>query len=80
MRIAGIRQYQFAQLLDGIRILIVPAPGCDSAEISAATESAIRTALAPLGAATARVEVEIVDQIDRTGSGAKEKLVASVRP
>lgn len=80
MRIAGIRQYQFAQLLDGIRILIVPAPGCDLAEISAATESAIRTALAPLGAATARVEVEIVDQIDRTGSGAKEKLVASVRP
>ena len=79
MRIAGIRQYQFAQLPDGIRILIVPSPGFDSAEISAATEGAIRTALAPLGAAAARVEVDFVDQIERTGSGAKEKLVASVR-
>jgi hypothetical protein len=74
LRIAGLRQYQF-----GIRILIVPAPGCDSAAIRAATEGAIRTALAPLDAATARVEVEIVDHIDRAGSGAKEKLVANVR-
>ena len=79
LRIAGLRQYQFAQLPDGIRILIVPGPGCDPAAIRAATEGAIRTALAPLDAATARVEVEIVDHIDRAGSGAKEKLVANVR-
>jgi phenylacetate-CoA ligase len=79
LRIAGITQHQFAQLPDGIRILIVPAPGCDSAAIRAATEGAIRTTLAPLDAATARLEVEIVDHIDRAGSGAKEKLVANVR-
>jgi phenylacetate-coenzyme A ligase PaaK-like adenylate-forming protein len=76
LHIAGIRQYQFAQLRDGVRIRIVPAVGCDSAEICAATERSIRDALAPLGAETARVDVEIVDQIDRTGSGAKETLVA----
>jgi phenylacetate-CoA ligase len=76
LHIAGIRQYQFAQLRDGVRIRIVPAVGCDSAEICAATERAIRNALAPLGAETARVDVEIVDQINRTGSGAKETLVA----
>ena len=80
MRLAGLSQYQFAQLPDGLRVLIVPVPGCDPIEISAATEHAIRAALDPLGAATARVEIEIVDQIDRTGSGAKERLVATVRP
>ncbi len=80
MRLAGLRQYQFAQLPDGLRVLIVPVPGCDPIEISAATERAIRAALDPLGAATARVEIEIVDQIDRTGSGANERLVATVRP
>jgi phenylacetate-coenzyme A ligase PaaK-like adenylate-forming protein len=79
LHIAGIRQYQFAQLCDGVCIRIVPAAGFDPAEISVATEQAIRTALASLGAATARVEVEIVDQIKHAGSAAKEKLVASVK-
>ncbi len=54
------------------------AAGCDLADISAAIEQAIRTFLAPLRADTARIEVEMVDQIERTGSAAKEKLVASV--
>jgi len=78
LRIAGIRQYQFAQLSDGIRVHIVLADGCDAAEIGAATVDAVRTALTPLGASTTRVEVEIVDRIERTGSAAKEKLVSSV--
>ena len=78
LQIAGVRQYQFAQLDDGIRIRVMLAAGCDLAEISAAIEQAIRTFLAPLRADTARIEVEIVDQIERTGSAAKEKLVASV--
>src|SRR5262245_50568971 len=77
LHIAGIRQYQFAQLDDGILTRIVLAAGCDSAEIRAAIEQAIRTALAPLGAGIPRVDVEIVDQIERAGSAAKEKLVAS---
>jgi phenylacetate-CoA ligase len=78
LQIAGVRQYQFAQLDDGIRIRVMLAAGCDLADISAAIEQAIRTFLAPLRADTARIEVEIVDQIERTGSAAKEKLVASV--
>jgi phenylacetate-coenzyme A ligase PaaK-like adenylate-forming protein len=80
LHIAGIRQYQFAQLRDGVRIRIVPAAGCNSAEISATTEHAVRTALAALGAGTAHIEVEIVNQIERAGSGAKEKLVSSKLP
>lgn len=78
LRIAGIRQYQFVQLADGIRIFIAPAPGCDAAEIRRSAETAIRDVLtSEAGAGTARLEVELVDEIGRVGSGAKEKLVRS---
>jgi phenylacetate-CoA ligase len=77
--IAGIRQYQFGQLADVIRIVIAPAMGCDPAEVSRSAERAVRNVLAQMDAGAARVEVDLVDKIDRIGSGAKEKLIASPR-
>ena len=75
MRIAGIRQYQFAQIPGGIWVLVAPTPAFDSAQIREVAEADIRAALASLDAATTRVEIEIVDRIERVGGGAKEKLV-----
>ena len=72
LRAAGIRQYQFAQLPGGLRIFISIQPGCDGKTIRRAVERSIHQALAALDAAAALVDVQIVDNIERAGTGAKE--------
>jgi hypothetical protein len=77
VRVPGIRNYQFAQLPEGIAIRIVPDPSHDSSGVKAAVEEIARMALAELGAHNGYLEVHIVDEIRRTGSAAKQKLVAT---
>ena len=77
VRVPGIRNYQFAQLPEGIAIRIVPDPSHGPSFVKAAVEQIARTALADLGAHNGHLEVHIVDDIRRTGSAAKQKVVAT---
>ena len=77
VRVPGIRNYQFVQLQEGIAIRIVPDPSHDPSVVKAAVEQIARMALDDLGARNGYLEVHIVDEIRRTGSAAKQKLVAS---
>jgi phenylacetate-CoA ligase len=79
VRVAGIRQYQFVQLATGIRVLLAVYSDCDRAEVRKAGEQIVRTALSDLGAKTAHVEIQIVDKVDRIGSGAKLKSVVAAQ-
>jgi phenylacetate-CoA ligase len=71
----GVRQFQFAQLADGVEITISVLPEFDREAIRLKIEHVIRTVLENLDTAPARVEVTVVDRIERAGTGAKEKLV-----
>ena len=77
VRVAGIRQYQFVQLPTGIRVLLAVYPDYDRAEVRQLGEQIVRTTLSDLGAKSAHVEIQIVDKIDRIGSGAKLKPVVA---
>lgn len=75
VKVAGIRQYQFGSLPDGIRIRLAVYPDHDRAAIEAQTRAIATKALEDLGISGARIEVEFVAKIDRIGGGAKEKIV-----
>ncbi len=75
VRVAGIRQYQFGALADGIRIRLALFPHADRTRVEAEAKAIAAQALADLGIAGARIEVEFVEKIDRVGGGAKEKIV-----
>lgn len=79
VRVPGLRQYQFAQLPQGIAIRIVPNADHDPEAVRGSVDRIAKAALVELGAAGGHVEVQIVDKIERTGSAAKEKLVATPR-
>jgi putative adenylate-forming enzyme len=74
LRTAGVRQVQLVPLTDGLEILIVVEPGHDPDATCSRAEEAVRSTLADLGAATS-VQARAVEQIMRTGAGAKEKLI-----
>jgi phenylacetate-CoA ligase len=80
VRVPGIQQYQFVQLPKGITVRIVLASGADPQGVRAAVDRIARATLADLGAPEAHMEVEIVDRIERIGTGAKQKLVAAAPP
>ena len=75
VKVAGIRQYQFGTLPDGIRIRLAVYPHYDRGEIEAQAKAIAARALGELGMPGARIEVEFVQSIDRVGGGAKEKIV-----
>lgn len=72
----GVRQFQLAQLPDGLEITISVLPEFDPEVARSKVELAIRTALEKFDAAPVPIRVRVVDTIARVGSGAKEKLVA----
>jgi putative adenylate-forming enzyme len=72
----GVRQFQFAQLPDGVEITISVLPEFDREVIRMKIEHIIRTVLEKLDTAAVRVDVRVVDRIERVGTGAKEKLVS----
>lgn len=76
VRVSGIRNYQFAQLPDGIAIRIVPDTGHHSEIVKAAVGQVARAVFAELGAPDGHFDVQIVTEIQRSGTAAKQKLVA----
>ncbi|MFN4142877.1 phenylacetate--CoA ligase family protein [Aestuariivirga sp.] len=75
VKVEGIRQYQFAALDDGILIRLATEPGRDRATVGSAVKALAARVLQDLGIAGARVELQLVDGIERIGGGAKEKIV-----
>lgn len=75
VKVAGIRQYQFRGLPDGIRIRLVVVPGCDRGAVESQARIIAARALEDLGISGARIDIEFVEKIDRVGGGAKEKIV-----
>lgn len=73
---AGVRQFQLAQLPDGVEISISVLLEFDPEVTRLKTEHTIRAVLEKLGTATTvRVDVKVVEGIERVGTAAKEKLV-----
>ena len=72
--VAGLRQYQLAVVGEALRLRISVSKDTSPEEVSASAARVIRRALELAGAATT-VSVEVVDQIERTGTGAKLRPV-----
>jgi phenylacetate-CoA ligase len=64
-------------LPDGIEVSISVLPEFDAEVTRGRVERTIRGVLEKLDALPTRVLVRIVDEIKRTGSGAKERLVVA---
>jgi phenylacetate-coenzyme A ligase PaaK-like adenylate-forming protein len=75
VKVAGIRQYQFRALPDGIRFRLAVDPGCDRRTVESQAKAIAARALEDLGISGARIDIEFVEKIDRVGGGAKEKIV-----
>jgi phenylacetate-CoA ligase len=76
----GVRQFQLGKLPDGLEITISVLPEFDSAAIKLKVERSILAVLDKLAVAPMRILVTVVDQIERTGAGAKERLIAKAKP
>lgn len=76
-RIEGIRQYQFAQLVDRLEITICLSDGFDADRVKDELERSIRATLSKVHAEPAQILIQVVDAITRSGAGAKERLVVS---
>src|SRR5262249_19748407 len=73
----GLRQYQLLPGAGDVTVRICIRRGQEQDEIRGAVERKIRAVLADADAADTPVCVEIVRSIDRSGTGAKLKLVAN---
>lgn len=76
-RIKGVRQFQFAPLADGLEITISVFPGVGTGAVCRKIEDAVRATLNAVDARPSRILVTVVDAIERSGSGAKERLVVT---
>ncbi|MBP1873981.1 putative adenylate-forming enzyme [Ensifer adhaerens] len=74
---AGVRQFQFVPLPDGLEIRISVFPGIVADAVSRKIEDAIRATLDAVDAQPSILAVKVVDAIDRSGAGAKVRLVAT---
>ncbi|WP_244621758.1 phenylacetate--CoA ligase family protein [Neomesorhizobium albiziae] len=75
VRIPGIRQFQVAQHPFGLNIRISAREDAPRDEILASVRQEIRSALLQTGADVPDIRVQLVESIERVGTGAKEKLV-----
>jgi len=75
IKMPGIRQYQLLFGADGLTIKVAVRDGESRDGIQAAVERSIRGALMEFDAAETAVAVEIVQTIERSGTGSKIKLV-----
>jgi phenylacetate-coenzyme A ligase PaaK-like adenylate-forming protein len=76
----GVRQYQLLTCADKVTVKISMRNGESREEIRNAVEQKIRRVLADAGAGDTKLAVEIADSIERSGTGAKLKLVAKAAP
>ena len=75
VRVAGIRQYQFGALPDGIWIRLAVDGSCNRGNVESEAKAIAASALEDLAISGARIDIEFVETIDRVGGGAKEKIV-----
>lgn len=80
IKMAGLRQYQFALAPRGLEINVVMHEWVDSASIAAQVRSEIAAVLTQNGVENVLVTVNFVDVIPRSGSGEKERLIAHPAP
>ena len=76
----GIRQYQLLPGADDLTVRISVRDGEPREGIRSAVERSIKDVLVKAGATATTVAVEIVGSIERSGTGAKVKLVARPAP
>jgi phenylacetate-CoA ligase len=73
--VPGLRQFQLVPEGDGLRLRVSVRNGVSAKEVGSMAVATVREALRGAGASAA-VDAEIVDVIERAGTGAKERLVA----
>ncbi|WP_455269839.1 phenylacetate--CoA ligase family protein [Rhizobium herbae] len=73
----GVRQFQFTPLPDGLEITVSLFSGTDADAVSRKIERTVQAALTAVDAQPSSILVRVVDAIERSGSGAKERLVAA---
>lgn len=76
----GIRQYQLLPGADAVTVRISVRDAEAREGIRGAVERSLKGVLAKAGATGTAVVVEVVDSIERSGTGAKMKLVANAAP
>jgi phenylacetate-coenzyme A ligase PaaK-like adenylate-forming protein len=76
----GIRQYQLVPGANDLTVKICVRDGESREEIRAAVERSIRGVLMEVDVADMTVAVEILESIERSGTGAKARLVARSTP
>jgi phenylacetate-coenzyme A ligase PaaK-like adenylate-forming protein len=74
--VPGLRQFQLVPVFDHLRLRITVRDGARVDDVVAAAERTVRETLDGVGADVG-VSTEVVDTIERVGSGAKERLVAA---
>ncbi|MCW5658901.1 MAG: phenylacetate--CoA ligase family protein [Burkholderiaceae bacterium] len=77
LHLPAVHQYQLAPRPHGLLARVVLRDASVAAQTLSAARQAIAAELERLGACVATVEVEAVDHIARTGSGAKQRLVGA---
>ncbi|WP_119272265.1 phenylacetate--CoA ligase family protein [Taklimakanibacter deserti] len=76
----GVRQYQLLTGANKVTVKISMRNGESRQKIRNAIEQKIRNVLADAGAGDTELAVEIADSIERSGTGAKLRLVAKAAP
>jgi phenylacetate-coenzyme A ligase PaaK-like adenylate-forming protein len=73
--VPGLRQFQLVPDADGLRLRVSVREGVSPQVVTSRAIATVREALREAGAA-AILDAEVVDVIERAGTGAKERLVA----
>jgi phenylacetate-CoA ligase len=74
--VPGLRQFQIVPAFDRLRLVVSVRDAARPEDVVAAAATTVRSALGDVGA-DVYVTTEVVDEIDRVGIGAKERLVAA---
>lgn len=74
-RVPGVRAFQVVREASRVRVNIVTAPGASAADVCAAVRRVLGAALDDIDAAPTEVRVESVHALERTGVGAKLRIV-----
>lgn len=74
--VPGLRQFQIVPAFDRLRLVVSVRDSARPEDVVAAAATTVRSALGDVGA-DVYVTTEVVDEIDRVGTGAKERLVGA---
>ena len=74
--VPGLRQFQIVPAFDRLRLVVSARDEARPEDVVAAAAATVRRALRDVGA-DVYVTTEVVSEIDRIGTGAKEQLVAA---